>query len=254
MDWKTFWKAALTVALFIGAWWLFGALSHNHYFPTPLDTVRAFVDLLKDTKTYTHIGYTFYRTLVGTAVGMAVGVVLGISTRYSEFMDTVVRIVIYPLFQSFPPICWALVFVLFFGLSNMTPILTIVTVVAPFFMINIWEGLKDIDYSLVEMASTYTNKRFRILSHVVMPMLNPYLFDAIKNGVTVAWKAVILGELYGSIKGMGYMMNMAFHAYHMAQVFAWTIFFVIILLVIDKVFFTFLERRFIRQWKTARVS
>ncbi len=250
---KTWWKAILTVVGFIALWWIVAEASHNKYVPTPLDTLKAFWGLLITQKTYHHIWLTFYRTVAGLLLGSSIGIILGISTKYSEFMDTVVRIVIYPLFQSFPPICWALVFVLWFGLSNITPVLTVMTVVAPFFMINIWEGLKDIDMSLIEMAASYTNSRFRILSKIIMPMLYPYLFDAIKNGVMTAWKAVILGELYGSIAGMGYMLNMAFKAYHMSQVFAWTIFFVIILIILDKWFFVYLERKFVRKWKTVKL-
>ena len=249
---STWWKASIAIAAFFVLWWLIAKISNNNYFPTPWDTAKAFWELLITPKTYTHIWLTCHRAVIGLLLGSFVGIVLGISTKYSEFMDTIVRVIIYPLFQSFPPICWALVFVLWFGLSNITPILTIMTVVAPFFMINIWEGMKDIDETLIEMASTYTNKRFRILTKIILPMLYPYFFDASKSGVTTAWKAVILGELYGSIAGMGYMLNMSFKAYHMSQVFAWTMFFVIILVIFDKVIFNFIERKFVRKWKTVK--
>ena len=234
MNKSTWWKATIAIAAFIALWWLIAKISNNNYFPTPWDTAKAFWELLITPKTYSHIWLTCYRAVIGLLLGSIVGIVLGISTKYSEFMDTVVRVIIYPLFQSFPPI------------------LTIMTVVAPFFMINIWEGMKDIDETLIEMASTYTNKRFRILTKIILPMLYPYFFDASKSGVTTAWKAVILGELYGSIAGMGYMLNMSFKAYHMSQVFAWTMFFVIILVIFDKVIFNFIERKFVRKWKTVK--
>jgi NitT/TauT family transport system permease protein len=192
--------------------------------------------------------------LMGMIIGSLAGTLLGIATRYSSLLKTAVSAVIYPLLQSVPTICWALVFVLWFGLSDATPILAIATAVAPFFIINIWEGMKELDNNLIEMASMYTHRHTRMLNKVILPMLYPYMFAATKSSFMVAWKVVLLGEIFGAASGMGYMLSIAFESYRIAQVFGWTLAFAVILLVFDYGVFNFVDRKYMRKWKPAELK
>lgn len=242
-------QIVLAVAVFLLVWWVVAALYDSSLFPTPSQTLGAVTNIISTPSNWGHIGITTYRVVVGTALGSAIGAVLGISTRYSGFMETAVRAVVYPLLQSVPTICWALVFVLWFGLSDITPILAITTAVAPIFIINIWEGMKELDQNLVEMASMYTSSRRLILGKVVMPMLYPYIFAASKSSFMIAWKVVILGEIFGAVSGMGYMLSIAFGSYQIAQVFGWTLAFAAILLLFDYGVFNFVDKKYIRKWR-----
>jgi NitT/TauT family transport system permease protein len=242
-------KIILAILIFLLAWWAIAAISDSPLFPTPWATFKALWKILKSPTSWGHIGASTYRVVVGTAIGSVFGAILGLSTKYSSFMATAVKVVIYPLLQSVPTICWALIFVLWFGLSDTTPILAIASAVAPFFMINIWEGLKELDSNLVEMASVYTKSRSRILGKVIMPMLYPYIFAATRSSMMVAWKVVILGEIFGSASGMGYMLSIAYGSYRIEQVFAWTLAFAIILIIFDYGIFKYIDRKFIRKWK-----
>ncbi|MBN1369011.1 MAG: ABC transporter permease subunit [Dehalococcoidaceae bacterium] len=243
--------SAGATALFWGLWWVVAALSDSALFPTPWQTLEALLDILGAPGSWRHIGISFYRVMAGTAIGSVTGAILGISTRYFGFARTAVKVVIYPLLQSVPTICWALVFVLWFGLSDTTPILAVATAVAPFFIINIWEGLKEMDGNLTEMASMFTTSRSRILTRIIMPMLYPYIFAATRSSLMVAWKVVILGEIFGAASGMGYMLSVAFESYRIAQVFGWTLAFAVILLISDYGVFNYIDRKFVRKWKPA---
>ncbi len=240
---------ALVTAIFWLLWWAVAALSESVLFPTPWQTLLAFMDIVFSARNWEHIGITTYRVVMGMALGSSLGALLGIATRYSNLLRTAVRTVIYPLLQSVPTICWALVFVLWFGLSDATPILAVAVAVAPFFIINIWEGMKELDNNLIEMASMYTSRRARILGRVILPMLYPYLFAAVRSSAMVAWKVVILGEVFGAASGMGYMLTIAFESYRITQVFGWTLAFALILLMTDYGLFNYIDRKYIRQWK-----
>ncbi len=250
-------KLLLTVAataVFLALWWAIAALSNSLLFPTPWETLRAFTGIFASSKSWYHVGITTYRVVMGMLIGSCGGALLGISTRYSSLLKTAVSTVIYPLLQSVPTICWALVFVLWFGLSDTTPILAIATAVAPFFIINVWEGMKELDINLIEMSSLYTQKRVRVLGKVILPMLYPYIFAAARGSFMVAWKVVLLGEIFGAASGMGYMLSIAFESYRIAQVFGWTLAFAIILLVFDYGIFNYIDRKYLRKWKPAELK
>jgi NitT/TauT family transport system permease protein len=251
---KKLFLTAVATAAFWALWWAVAALSDSMLFPTPWQTLQAFIEILSNAKNWYHVGVTTYRVLMGMIIGSLAGTLLGIATRYSSLLKTAVSAVIYPLLQSVPTICWALVFVLWFGLSDATPILAIATAVAPFFIINIWEGMKELDNNLIEMASMYTHRHTRMLNKVILPMLYPYMFAATKSSFMVAWKVVLLGEIFGAASGMGYMLSIAFESYRIAQVFGWTLAFAVILLVFDYGVFNFVDRKYMRKWKPAELK
>jgi NitT/TauT family transport system permease protein len=243
----------VAVAAFIAIWWLIAATAHSALLPNPGQTVVALYQRLTAPRGWYNVGITIYRVIIGTLIGAVVGIVFGVSTRYSKLAEAAVRSVIYPLL-TVPTICWALVFVLWFGLHNTTPILTVAVAAAPFFIINVWEGMKELDAGLVEMASSYTRRKRKILGKVILPMLYPYLFAATKSGFMIAWKIIVPAEIFGSTSGMGYMLSIAFETYRIADVFGWTLAFAVILIVLDYGLFNYVDRKYMRKWKPVEVS
>ena len=244
----------LAILTFIATWWLVSASARSIFLPNPGQTVVALYQRLTAPRGFYHVGMTVYRVFVGTLLGALVGTVLGIVTRYSKLAETAVRSVIYPLLQTVPTICWALVFALWFGLHDTAPILTVAVAAAPFFIINVWEGMKELDASLIEMASSYTRKRVKILGKVIMPMLYPYLFAASKSGFMIAWKIIVPAEIFGSTSGMGYMLAIAFESFRITDVFGWTLAFAIILIAFDYGLFNYIDRKYMRRWKPQEVK
>jgi ABC-type nitrate/sulfonate/bicarbonate transport system permease component len=239
----------LAVLAFIATWWVLAASTNSTLLPNPAQTVAALYERLTAPKGFYHVGMTVYRVFAGTLLGALAGTILGVATRYSRLAETAVRSVIYPLLQTVPTICWALVFVLWFGLHDTTPILTVAVAAAPFFIINVWEGMKELDASLIEMASSYTRKRVKILGKIILPMLYPFLFAATKSGFMIAWKIIVPAEIFGSTSGMGYMLSIAFETFRIADVFGWTLAFAIILIAFDYGLFNYIDRKYMRRWK-----
>jgi NitT/TauT family transport system permease protein len=239
----------LAVAVFVALWWVISATANSALLPNPAQTVVALYQRLTAPRGLYNVGITVYRVFLGTLLGALVGTVLGVATRYSRVVEVAVRSVIYPLLQTVPTICWALVFVLWFGLHNTTPILAVAVSAAPFFIINVWEGMKELDASLIEMASSFTRSKRRILGKVILPMLYPYLFAATKSGFMIAWKIIVPAEIFGSTSGMGYMLSIAFETYRIADVFGWTLAFAIILITLDYGVFNYIDRKYMRKWK-----
>jgi NitT/TauT family transport system permease protein len=245
---------ALATIAFWGAWWAIAASARSQLLPTPWQTLRAFAKILSLSMNWHQIGDSTVRVLAGMVLGSFAGTFLGIATRYSRLAEASVRAVIYPLFQSVPSICWAIIFVLWLGLSPATPVLVIAAAVAPFFIINIWEGMKELDTNLIEMASTYTRSKRRILMKVIMPMLYPYTFAATRSSFMTSWKVVILAEVFGATSGIGYMLYTSYQIYAIDRVFAWTLVAAVILLAFDYGVFNFVDRKFMRRWKPAEAK
>ena len=251
---RKIWQSLLAIIVFVLLWWLLSALSSSTLLPNPRQAAEAFIRLLTAPKGMFHVRVTVARVFVGTTLGALVGIVLGVATHYIRAVEVAVRSVVYPLFQTVPTICWALLFILWIGLEEITPVLIIAVAAAPLFIINVWEGMKELDTNLIEMASSYSRNPFKVLGKVVMPMLYPYVFAAVRSGFMVAWKIVIPAEIFGATSGMGRMLSNAFHSYQITNVFGWILVFAVILIFFDYVVFNFIDRKFVRKWKPKQLK
>ena len=248
------WQTLLAVVIFILCWWGLSSWVASSFLPSPLESVEALFRRLSAPRGLVHVGLSFSRVCIGTLLGAVVGTTLGVATRYIKVVEIAVRSVIYPLLQAVPTICWALMFILLVGFNSIAPILSVMVASTPIFIINTLEGMKELDTNLIEMASSYTHRPFKILGKVVMPMLYPYIFAATKSGFMTAWRIIIPAEIFGTNAGMGFMIHQAWGSSQIDDVFGWTLAFATILIFFDHVVFNFIDRKFIRKWKPQKTK
>ena len=65
---------------------------------------------------------------------------------------------------------------------------------------------------------------------------------------SLAWKVVVLVEVFGLSTGVGYRLNSAFISQNVAAVLAWTVAFAVVVAVIEFGLFQVIETR-LRRWK-----
>jgi len=116
-------------------------------------------------------------------------------------------------------------------------------VVTPYVAVNIFEGTRAMDKSLIEMGVTFKATRPLLIRKVYLPQLMPYIFSAFRYAFGVTWKIVALAETFGLKHGIGYMFFFWFEQFNMEQVLAWIVMFVILMLVLEHGVFARLESR-----------
>ena len=103
-------------------------------------------------------------------------------------------------------------------------------VVTPYVAVNIFEGAKAMDKSLIEMGVTFKAQRSLLIRKVYLPQLMPYIFSAFRYAFGVTWKIVALAETFGLKFGIGYMFFFWFGQFNMDQMLAWIVMFVVLML------------------------
>jgi NitT/TauT family transport system permease protein len=133
--------------------------------------------------------------------------------------------------------------VMWFGYSEAGGLVAVMAVVTPYVAVNVFEGAKAMDKSLVEMAVTFRARRPLLIRKVFLPQLMPYLFSAFRYAFGMTWKIVALAETFGLKYGIGYMFFFWFGQFNMDQVLAWIVMFVVLMLILEHGVFARLERR-----------
>ena len=126
-----------------------------------------------------------------------------------------------PLMLTIPTILMVFVAVLWFGFSEAGGLVAVMVVVTPYVAVNIFEGAKSMDKSLIDMAVTFKAQKSLRMRKVYIPQLMPYIFSAFRFAFGMTWKIVALAETFGLKYGIGYMFFFWFGQFNMTQVLAW---------------------------------
>ena len=191
---------------------------------------------------YYHIGITLGRTFIAFAAAMLAGIGIGLAMGLRKVFEHSLMALI-PLMLTMPTILMVFLAVLWFGFNEVGSLVAVVGVVTPFVAVNMFEGAKAMDKSLLDMAKTFKAPRRMLIQKVYLPMLLPYIFSAFRFGFGITWKIVALAETFGIKYGIGYMFFFWFEQFIMEQVLAWIIMFVVLMLILEHGVFARLESK-----------
>jgi len=240
-------RAGSIVALLV-LWWLAARLMHDpEALPGPIvigNTIAE--DLVKPgpqgESAFLHIGITLARIFIAFAASMLLGTGIGLAMGLSRIVERALLVVI-PLLLTIPTILMVFLAVMWFGYSEAGGLIAVMAVVTPYVAVNIFEGTRAMDKSLIEMGVTFKARRPLLIRKVYLPQLMPYIFSAFRYAFGVTWKIVALAETFGLKYGIGYMFFFWFGQFNMDQVLAWIIMFVALMLILEHGVFARLESR-----------
>jgi NitT/TauT family transport system permease protein len=244
-----------TVGLRIGSivvllllWGAASALIHDpQVLPGPWAIARTIVADFKTPgpegeSAYFDVGITLARIFVTFSASMIAGIGIGLAMGLNRLCERSLLALI-PLMLTMPTILMVFLAIMWFGFSEAGGLVAVMAVVTPLVTVNMYEGTKAMDKSLIQMAVTFRASPYLLVRKVYLPQLLPYIFSAFRYAFGQTWKIVALAETFGLKFGIGYMFFFWFQQFEMTQVLAWIIMFVVLMLVLEHGVFARLESR-----------
>jgi NitT/TauT family transport system permease protein len=193
------------------------------------------------------ISKTFMGFGLGVLFGVPIGYAMGKSRYWKAFFhDGVVGA------GSIPGITYAVLALVIFGTGFLGPVLAVGLISMPFIALSVAEAVEGVDPRLVSMAKAFRRSDSQISRHVLVPSITPFVFAGVRLAFAIAWKVEALTEVFGSSNGVGFQIRYAFQAFSITNVLAWTLLFIIFMLLIERGLALF-ERRVFR-WRTWDVT
>jgi NitT/TauT family transport system permease protein len=198
---------------------------------------------------FREIGITFFRMSLGFLLALVIALPLGILTAVSK---TAARFVEPGLILGLtvPGLVWALLCVIWFGVSLASPVISVALGVLPSLVISVQQGIRSLSLETVEMAHVFRLTRRTLLWRIWLPLLYSFLITGCRLGFSIAWKVIVLAEIFGMSNGVGYQLNAQFSGQNVEGVIAWTLAFWLAMLVVEHGLFAPLERHSTR-WQKA---
>jgi len=232
--------------LVLAAWYASSLRLPEFVLPNPVKVLALTVRLFVDPALVAHTAVSLGRVLASVLLALGIGSGLVLAARYLPLLALLVGNRLTPFFNSFPSLGWAILAVIWFGVSDRTVLFVETAILLPFCMINMWEGIKNLDPELLEMARSFARRRGRVLRKVVFPLLFPYIFSALRISYGVGWKVSLIAELFGASTGLGYLLEQARQHYDMPMVFATICAIIVLVAGMERLVFDRIERRVLR--------
>ncbi len=201
--------AEATIVLVIVIWWLSARELSPHVLPGPWQVGQTIVALLQSPSFHGHMWASVGRVFLAVAVALVLGLGLAVLPRVLPIFQHIVHQRILPVLNSFPSLGWALLAMIWFGVSDFSVVFVQVMILVPFCLINLDTGLKEMDRDLVEMGRSFTRHRRRLAITIMLPLLAPYLMSALRIAYGIGWKVSLVAELFGARTGLGFQVAQA---------------------------------------------
>jgi len=195
----------LVVAALAG-WWLAAHGMPDFILPGPLAVAERVLDFFFVSGIVDDSLVSTARVASSVVVAVMLGGALALVPRIWPVGEAIVHERIKPFLNSFPSVGWAILASIWFGPSNLSVIFVQVAILTPFCLVNISEGLKELDRELLEMARSFTRNPVKVFWRITVPLLMPYVVAALRIAYGVGWKIALVSELFGAESGIGFLL------------------------------------------------
>jgi ABC-type nitrate/sulfonate/bicarbonate transport system permease component len=199
---------------------------------SPLIIAESTYALLMSGDWIVHFTATIRRVIYGFILTTSIGTALGIAMGMSDFWEYALQDYI-TIGLAMPSLFAAIFAAMWFGISDITPMVAGTVIAFPFLAQNVYEGVHDIDNRLLMMSSSFDVSRKRVIKRVVFQGVLPEWFAGARYSFAICWKITTLAELVAASNGIGYMIELNLNALSLSGVLTWTALFTITILIVE---------------------
>lgn len=184
-------------------------------------------------------------SMLSVLCGFACGFVLAVPVAFLMAWYRPIRYIIEPWIQfvrNIPPLAYVSLVVLSAGVGHRPQIIVICISTFLVMVITIFQGVINVDETLIKAAKVLGANDREILSTVVFPATLPFIITAIRLGISTALTTLIAAESTGAIAGIGMRIRSLGNTYDTAPLMLYIIIVGIIGIVAEK-FLKGFERR-----------
>lgn len=167
-----------------------------------------------------HLLMTLWRVAASTALAMmlgsSIGVWMGLSRKADAFFAPWLIVGL-----AVPRLLIIVVAYLLAGLNEAALIAAATLATAPSVLVSMREGIRAVDWKLVDMARAFEIPPARRWRWVIGPQLLPYLAGTARAAVSLNFKIVLFAELMGRPSGVGYQVHFYFQMFNMGRILAY---------------------------------
>ena len=222
-------------------------------------TARSFPfipEILKAVQTVVERGILaedFISSMISVVSGFALGFVTAVPIAFLMAWYVPVRNILEPWIQfirNIPPLAYVPLIVIAAGVGRRPQIIVIWLATFLIMTVTIYQGVLNIDETLIKAARVLGANDADIFVKVIFPATTPFILTAVRLGVSVALTTLIAAESTGAVAGMGMRIRSFANSFEVAPMLLYIILIGIIGISSEKII-KILERK-LTGWQEKR--
>jgi NitT/TauT family transport system permease protein len=237
----------VSIGLGIALWWGLAAAGLN--LPTPPEVLSRAETLLENGTLQKDITASLGRVLAGFVLGTALAIPVGFLMGWYG----IVRGLVEPwvqFFRTIPPLAIIPLAIVLMGIGETPKIFVIFLAAFLVCVISTFQGVVNVDRTLINAARVLGARDAGIFVRVVVPASTPFILVGMRVGLGSAWATLVAAELIAAQEGLGFRMQNAQLYYDLPTIFVGLISIGILGLVMDRMLL--LAERKLTGWQERR--
>ena len=192
------------------------------FFAWPSTILNALYEIIADPHFFSHLSVSLFELVVGYTIAGSIAVPVGILMGRSRIIENLLDPYISAL-NAVPRIALMPLVILIFGIGLSSKIFLVF--LGSFFpiLINTFQGVKNINPLMVDMARTFGTKKPAMVLEVYFPSIMPFMLAGFRIGLSLGFIMVVVGEFFAATQGVGYMIAYEAGMYNTSAVLAWVL-------------------------------
>ncbi len=201
--------------------------------PTPESVARQLPELLSRGRTWGHLGITALEVVAAFCVSIVTGFALGFWSGRSAWRTQLIE----PLLLSgymVPIVLLYPIVLLIFGIGPSSKIAF--AGLYGFFPValNTMKGFRTVDQRLIRAATSMGVGKRQMVSLVLLPAAKPLVLSGIRIAAALNLIGVIVGEMLGSRRGLGYEIARTTSTFSIPQLYAYIVVALVLIVVFNR--------------------
>ena len=218
-----FWESAAAyrygfVALILIVWELTGPFINPIFFSYPSKIAVAFVKLSVSGELPYYLGQSLEVMFYGMVFAIIVGIPMAVAMARVRKLDWALDLPINALYAT-PMVALVPLLVLWFGIYLKAKIIVVFLFAVFPVLINTYQGVRECDKSLLEVARSYRSSERWIWRDVLLPFALPYIAAGIRLAIGRGLVGMVIAEFYTTISGLGFMITRYANVFDMDKTF-----------------------------------
>ncbi|MBI1219973.1 MAG: ABC transporter permease subunit [Rhodobacteraceae bacterium] len=209
----------LSFVVVLGAWQIYGLNTIDLIFSPFTDVIAHLYQLLVYGPLAAAIVYSVSMFLGGLVIGSIVGILLGVAMGRFAGFEAAVGMYVYAIYST-PLVALIPLISLWFGFGIEAQLIIISMFVLFPVTIAVYNGVRNVDASLTEVARSFRANEMAMWRHVIIPSVVPYIVTGVSQGVAMGLVGMFISEIYTALSGMGQVLAYSANSYKTADMLA----------------------------------
>ncbi|MDH3287033.1 MAG: ABC transporter permease [Betaproteobacteria bacterium] len=206
------------LALILIVWQIVGPHISPIFFTYPTKIAVAFYELTASGDLPHYLLQSLEVMFYGLLAAIAVGIPLAVLMARVPWLDWALDFPINALYAT-PLVALVPVLVLWFGIYLKAKIIVVFLFAVFPILINTYQGVRECDKSLLEVAHSYRSSERRIWLDVLLPFALPYIAAGLRLAIGRGLVGMVIAEFYTTITGLGFMITRYANNFEMDKTF-----------------------------------